>query len=32
MQRALRKYFAEHESDGKLRMPMSCKIHFGHLR
>jgi len=32
MQQALRKYFAEFESGGKLRMPMSCKIHFGHLR
>jgi SAM-dependent methyltransferase len=32
MQQALREYFARHESDGKIRMPMTCKIHFGHLR
>jgi SAM-dependent methyltransferase len=31
MQEALREYFARHESGGKLRMPMTCKIHFGHL-
>ncbi len=32
MQQALQKYFARHESAGKIRMPMTCKIHFGHLR
>jgi len=31
MQRALHEYFARHESGGKLRMPTTCKIHFGHL-
>lgn len=31
MQKALREYFARHESGGKLRMPMTCKVHFGHL-
>ncbi len=31
MQKALREYFARHESSSKLRMPMTCKIHFGHL-
>jgi SAM-dependent methyltransferase len=32
MQDALREYFARHESGGKILMPMTCKIHFGHLR
>jgi SAM-dependent methyltransferase len=32
MQEALKKFLAEHEADGKIRMPMTCKIHFGHLR
>lgn len=32
MQAALREYFSRHESGGKLRMPMTCKIHFGQLR
>jgi SAM-dependent methyltransferase len=32
MQQALQEYFAGHESGGKIRMPMTCKIHFGHLR
>jgi ubiquinone/menaquinone biosynthesis C-methylase UbiE len=32
MQRALREYFTRHGSGGKIRMPMTCKIHFGHLR
>ena len=32
MQQALRQYFAHHESGGKIRMPMTCKIHFGQLR
>ncbi|MGC2330281.1 MAG: class I SAM-dependent methyltransferase [Candidatus Acidiferrales bacterium] len=32
MQEALRQYFARHEFAGKVRMPMTCKIHFGHLR
>jgi SAM-dependent methyltransferase len=32
MQEALGKYFARYESGGKVRMPMTCKIHFGHLR
>jgi len=31
MQQALREYFARHESGGKIRIPMTCKIHFGHL-
>jgi SAM-dependent methyltransferase len=31
MQEALRRFFARHESDGKIQMPMTCKIHFGHL-
>jgi SAM-dependent methyltransferase len=31
MQDALREYFARHASGGKVRMPMACKIHFGHL-
>jgi SAM-dependent methyltransferase len=31
MQRALRQYFARHEFGGKVRMPMTCKIHFGRL-
>lgn len=32
MQHALQEYFARHESGDKIRMPMTCKIHFGHLR
>jgi len=32
MQHALREYFARHESGGKIRIPMTCKVHFGHLR
>jgi SAM-dependent methyltransferase len=32
MQQALREYFERHESGGKIRMPMTCKLHFGHLR
>jgi ubiquinone/menaquinone biosynthesis C-methylase UbiE len=32
MQRALQEYFGRHESGGKVRLPMTCKIHFGHLR
>lgn len=32
MQQALQEYFARHAVDGKLNMPMRCKIHFGHLR
>jgi SAM-dependent methyltransferase len=32
MQQALQEYFSRHESGGKIRMPMTCKIHFGHLR
>ena len=32
MQHALEEYFARHASDGKIRMPMTCKIHFGRLR
>jgi SAM-dependent methyltransferase len=32
MQQALQEYFARHESGGKVQMPMTCKIHFGHLR
>lgn len=31
MQRALREYFTRHQSGGKLRMPMTSRIHFGHL-
>jgi SAM-dependent methyltransferase len=31
MQEALRRFFVRHESGGKVQMPMSCKIHFGHL-
>lgn len=32
MQRALQEYFARHESGGKVQMPMTCKLHFGHLQ
>jgi SAM-dependent methyltransferase len=32
MQQALREYFSRHESGGKIVIPMTCKIHFGHLR
>jgi SAM-dependent methyltransferase len=32
MQQALHEYFARHESGGKIHIPMTCKIHFGHLR
>lgn len=32
MQHALREYFARHESGGKIRIPMTCKVHYGHLR
>jgi SAM-dependent methyltransferase len=31
MQEALRQFFRRHESGGKVHMPMTCKIHFGHL-
>jgi SAM-dependent methyltransferase len=31
MKQALHEYFARHESGGKLRMPTTCKVHFGHL-
>ncbi|HEX4003755.1 MAG TPA: methyltransferase domain-containing protein [Candidatus Acidoferrales bacterium] len=31
MRRALQEYFARHESGGKIGIPMTCKIHFGHL-
>jgi len=31
MRRALQEYFARYQSGGKLRMPVTCKIHFGRL-
>lgn len=31
MQKSLKEYYTRHESGGKVRMPMTCKIHWGHL-
>jgi ubiquinone/menaquinone biosynthesis C-methylase UbiE len=32
MQRALKDFFARHQSEGKVRLPMNCRIYAGQLR